>query len=68
MLISRVHRSLATNFTSLAETRDLDATENALLLELDRNSPKYRQFAGLLAIEVYVEEVISLLSGCEPLL
>ena len=59
---------LANNFTLLDGTRDLDAQENALLLELDRESPKYRQVAGVLAIESYVKYVIGLLTSCEPLL
>jgi hypothetical protein len=67
-LIGKTHQLLSNNFTLLEGTRDLDAQENALLLELDPNSTKYRQLAGVLAIESYVKYVVSLLTACEPLL
>jgi hypothetical protein len=67
-IIGRTHQLLSSNFTFVSETRELDERENALLLELDRNSTKYKQLAGALAIDSYIGYLVSLLSGCEPLL
>lgn len=66
--ISRSHKLLASNFTSLVQSRDLNAKENALLLQLERGSSKYKQLAGVIAIESYLAEVVALLAGCEPIL
>jgi hypothetical protein len=63
-LIGKTHQLLASNFTLLDSTRDLDAQENAILVELDRASTKYSQLAGILAIESYVNYIISLLTDC----
>ncbi len=49
-IINSIHHLFATNFTDLNESRDLNPQENELLLELERNSPKYNQLAGVLAI------------------
>ena len=62
--ISRVHQFLASNFTLVSGTRELNVNENALLLQLDQKSPKYKELAGALAIESYIEYVVQLLSGC----
>ncbi len=67
-VITRVHQYLSSNFTLVAETRDLNSSENELLLELEPNSLKYRQLAGALAIESYTDYIVKLLSDCEPLL
>ena len=37
-------------------------------MELDRNSSKYRQLAGTLAIDSYVRYVVGLIGDTEPLL
>lgn len=37
-------------------------------MELDRNSSKYRQLAGALAIDSYVRYVIGLIGSTEPVL
>ena len=67
-VISRVHQFLSNNFTLIPETRDLNSKENQLLLELEPNSLKYRKMAAARAIESYSEYVVSLISGCEPIL
>ena len=67
-VISRVHQFLANNFALTPETRELNASENSLLVDLDPNSLMYRQLAGALAIESYIQYIVQLISGCEPLL
>lgn len=67
-VISRVHQFLSNNFTLAAETRELNAKENQLLVKLDSSSQRYRQLAGALAIQSYIDYVVQLLSGCQPLL